>query len=80
MPPIDDYVPGGAFEGTRDVRLVDRARTLQVAAWLHLLDMSARGDGMASQTLEAMRHTQGPLLDLLSTAFCTKISMMLRAH
>ena len=51
VPPIDDYVPGGAFEGTRDVRLVDRARTLQVATWLHLLDMSARGDGMASQTL-----------------------------
>ena len=29
--------------------------------------MSARGGGMASETLEAMRHTQGPLLDLFLT-------------
>ena len=28
LPPIKDYVPGIAFEGTRDVRVVDRARTL----------------------------------------------------
>ena len=67
LPPIKDYVPGIAFEGTRDVRVVDRARTLRVAAWLHRLDMSARGDGMASETLEASRHSQGPLLDLFLT-------------
>ena len=66
VPPIDDYVPGSAFEDTWDVRVVDHARTLSVATWLHLLDMSAR-DGMVSQTLEAMRHTQGPLLDLFLT-------------
>ena len=28
LPPINDYVPGGTFEGTQDVRVVDRARTL----------------------------------------------------
>ena len=28
LPPIKDYVPGVTFEGTRDVRVVDRARTL----------------------------------------------------
>ena len=67
LPPIKDYVPGGTFEGTRDVRVVDLARTLQVAAWLHRLDMSTRGDGMASETLEAMWHSQGPLLDLFLT-------------
>ena len=67
LPPINDYVPGIAFEGTRDVRVVDRARTLQVAAWLHRLDMSTRGDGMASETLEASRYLQGPLLDLFLT-------------
>ena len=67
LPPIKDYVPGGAFEGTRDVRVVDRARTLRVAAWLYHLDMSTRGDGMASETLEAMQHSQGPLLDLFLT-------------
>ena len=67
LPLIKDYVPGGTFEGTRDVRVVDCARTLGVAAWLHHLDMSARGDGMASETLEATRHSQGPLLDLFLT-------------
>ena len=67
LPPIKDYVPGVAFEGTRDVRVVDCARTLRVAAWLHHLDMSTRGDGMASETLEASRHSQGPLLDLFLT-------------
>ena len=67
LPPIKDYVPGVAFEGTRDVRVVDRARTLRVAAWLHQLDMSTRGDGMASETLEASWHSQGPLMDLFLT-------------
>ena len=28
LPPIKNYVSGIAFEGTRDVRVVDRARTL----------------------------------------------------
>ena len=65
--PIKDYVPGVTFEGTRDVRVLDRARTLRVAVWLHRLDMSIRGDGMASETLEASQHCQGPLLDLFLT-------------
>ena len=67
LPPIKDYVPGVAFEGTRDVRVLDHARTLRVAVWLHRLDMSAGGDGMASETLDASRHNQGPLLDLFLT-------------
>ena len=67
LPPIKDYVPGGTFEGTRDVRVVDWARTLRVAAWLHRLDMSVRGDGMPSETLETTQHNQGPLLDLFLT-------------
>ena len=49
--PIKDYVPGIAFEGTRDVRVLDHARTLRVAVWLHQLDMLVRGDGMASESL-----------------------------
>ena len=63
LPPIKGYVPGVAFEGTRDVRVLDHAKTLRVAAWLYRLDMSAGGDGMASETLEASRHSQGPLLE-----------------
>ena len=57
------YMPGIAFEGTQDVRVLDRAKTLQVAAWLHWLDMSTGGDGMASEMLEALRHSLGPLLE-----------------
>ena len=49
------------------MRVLDHARTLRVAVWLHRLDMSAAGDGMASKTLEASRHNQGPLLDLFLT-------------
>ena len=63
LPPIKSYVPGVTFEGTWDVRILDRAKTLRVAAWLHQLDMSIGGDGMASETLEASRHTLGPLLE-----------------
>ena len=63
LPPIKGYVPRVALEGTRDVRVLDHAKTLQVAAWLHWLDMSAGGNGMASETLEASQHHQGPLLE-----------------
>ena len=74
MPPIKDYVPGITFEGTRDVRVLDRARTLRVAAWLHRLDISIRGDGMASETLEASQHCQGPLLDLFLTPMMSNLT------
>ena len=63
LPPIKSYVSSVTFEGTWDVRVLDRAKTLSVAAWLHRLDMSAGGDGMASETLEASRYSLGPLLE-----------------
>ena len=56
------YVPRIAFEGTQDVRVLDHAKTLRVAVWLHRLDMSLRGDEMTSKTLEALQHHLGPLL------------------
>ena len=59
LPPIEDYVVGGAFQGMRDVRVVDRAKTLQIATWMHHLDMSAEGDAMASETLEVTWHGRG---------------------
>ena len=65
LPPIEDYVGGGTFWGTRDMRVVERAKTLQIVTWLHRLDMVAEGDEIASQTLEATQHRKGPLLDLL---------------
>ena len=63
LPPIKSYMPGIAFEGTQDVRVLDCAKTLRVAVWLHRLDMSIRGDEMASKTLEASQHSLGPLLE-----------------
>ena len=65
LPPIEDYIGGGTFHGTRDLRVVERAKALQIATWLHCLDMVAEGDEIASQTLEAAQHRKGPLLDLL---------------
>ena len=63
LPTIKSYMPGVAFEGTWDVRVLYHAKTLQVAVWLHHLDMSVGGDKMASETLEALRHSLGPLLE-----------------
>ena len=67
LPPLKNYVPGVTFKGTRDVRVVGRAKTLRVAVWLHQLDMAAEGEGMASETLEASQHRQGPLLESFLT-------------
>ena len=53
LPPVQGYLPGGEFQGTQDVRIVERARTLQIVAWLHSLDMAADGDETASLSLEA---------------------------
>ena len=65
LPAIKRYVSNISFEGTRDVRVLDRARTLRVAVWLHHLDMAVGGDQSASETLDASRHCLGCLLESL---------------
>ena len=66
LPPVNKYTGGEGFCGTRDVRVVERAKTLRIATWLHCLDMvAAEGDQIASQTLESARHRKGSLVDLL---------------
>ena len=67
LPPLKNYVPGVAFEGTRDVRVVDHAMALQVAVWLHWLDMAVGGKAWASESLEASQHHLGPLLESFLT-------------
>ena len=67
LPALKHYVPGVAFKGTRDVRVVDRAKTLRVAVWLHRLDMVTGGKVLAFETLEASWHHLGPLLESLLT-------------
>ena len=63
LPAIKTYVSSISFENTRDVRVLDRAKTLQVAVWLHCLDMAVGGDQSASETLDASQHCLGCLLE-----------------
>ena len=63
LPALKTYVPGVSFEGNRDVKVLDRAKVLRVAVWLHRLDMSVGGDQLASETLVASWHSLGCLLE-----------------
>ena len=67
LPPLKNYIPGVAFEGTRDVRVVDHAMALRVAVWLHQLDMAVEGEVLASESLEASWHHLGQLLESFLT-------------
>ena len=67
LPPLKNYIPGVAFTGTRDVRVMDHAVALRVAVWLHRLDMAVGGEALASGTLEASRYHLGPLLESFLT-------------
>ena len=49
----------------RDLRVLEKAKTLWVAVWLHHLDMAASGDGASSSSLDVTRHGRGPLLEFL---------------
>ena len=42
---------------------MDHAVALQVAVWLHRLDMDTGGEALASESLEAGQHHQGQLLE-----------------
>ena len=63
LPAIKMYVSNISFEGTQDVRVLDHAKTLRVAVWLHRLDMAVGGDQSASETLDTSRHCLGCLLE-----------------
>ena len=76
LPALKHYVPGVAFKGTRDVRVVDRAKTLRVAIWLHRLDMAAGGEALASETLEASWHHLGPLLESFLTPRTSNLTLL----
>ena len=65
LPPVEKYLTDGNFQGSRDVRVIEKAKTLQVAVWLYRLDMAAAGDGTASYSLDATWHGRGPLLEFL---------------
>ena len=63
LPAIKMYVSNVSFEGTQDVRVLDHAKALRVAVWLHRLDMAGRGDQSASETLDTSQHCLGCLLE-----------------
>ena len=63
LPPLEEYRAGGDFQGSWDARVLERAKTLRVAVWLHRLDMAAAGDREASYSLDASEHGRGPLLE-----------------
>ena len=67
LPFLEEYRAGGDFQGTWDARVLERAKTLWVAVWLHRLDMATTGDRMASYSLDTTRHGWGPLLEFLLT-------------
>ena len=62
LPPLVNYTrPAGT--GITDVRVQDnKAKSLQVAVWLHWLDMSLSQEEDASKSLAPLRHIQGCLL------------------
>ena len=63
LPALKMYVPNVSFEDTRDVRVLDHAKALRVAVWLHRLDMATRGDELASEMLDTSQHCLGCLLE-----------------
>ena len=64
MPPLDEYLPGGAsFDGCRDVRITDRAQILRVATWLHRLDLSATYGMEIAASPRVAEYDMGPLLE-----------------
>ena len=65
LPSLEEYRAGSDFQGTWDARVLERAKTLRVAVWLHRLDMAAAGDRTAFYSLDATRHSRGPLLEFL---------------
>ena len=68
LPSMEEYMAGGDFQGTWDARVLERAKTLLVAIWLHHLDR------MASYSLDATRHGRGPLLDFLLTPWASNLT------
>ena len=63
LPPLADYASPEDQTGATDICVRDnRARTLQVAVWLHRLDMALRQEPGSSRTIVRSRHRRGDLL------------------
>ena len=74
LPPLEEYRAGSNFQGTWDARVLETAKTLRVAVWLHRLDMAAAGDRKASYSLDTTKHGRGPLLEFLLTPWASNLT------
>ena len=74
LSPVEEYLTDCNFQGSRDVRVREKAKTLQVTVWFHGLDMVAAGDKMASYSLDTDRHGRGPLLEFLLTLWASNLT------
>ena len=74
LPPLEEYRTGGDFQGTQDVRVLEKAKTLRVAVWLYRLDMATAGDKEASYSLDASEHDKGPLIEFFLTPQASNIT------
>ena len=74
LSPMEEYRAGGDFQGTWDARVLESAKTLQVAVWLHRLDMATTGDREASYSLDASRHGRRPLLEFLLAPWASNLT------
>ena len=80
LPPLEEYRAGGDFQGTWDARVLERAKTLRLAVWLHHLDMAAAGDREASYSLDASEHSRGPLLEFLLALQTSNLTFEVVVH
>ena len=63
LPPLTDYASPEDRVGVTNVRVRDhQARTLQVAVWLHRLDMALSEEPATSESLVRAQHSPGHLL------------------
>ena len=74
LPSLEEYRAGSDFQGTRDARVLERAKTFWVAVWLHHLDIAATGNRTASYSLDTTRHGRGPLLEFLLAPWASNLT------
>ena len=75
MPTLDKYLPGGTFEGCRDVRVTGRAQILRIACWLHRIDLSATYSAEVAASPRVRDYDIGPLLEYFLMPKLTDITL-----
>ena len=74
LPSVKEYTAGRDFQGTWDAKVLQRAKTLQVAVWLHRLDMATAVNKKASYSLDTSKHGKGPLVEFLLALWASNLT------